>query len=244
MHSRIAGTGGYLPAKVLTNAELATRIDTSDEWVRTRTGICERRIAADGEQTSDLALAARALLAAAGIDPADVDLIVVARPPRHDLSVHGVCILQAKLRAQRPGLRRAGRLQRICLRAQRRRRDGESGAVRNALVVGAEIYSRILDWNDRGTCVLFGDGAGAVVLCPTRPLDPFRASPCRRPLPRHPVRAGDRRQRRRQRAAVPAHGWDAGVQVRGEGTGRSCSRGTGREQVAGERDRLADSAPG
>jgi 3-oxoacyl-[acyl-carrier-protein] synthase-3 len=168
MHSRIAGTGGYLPAQVLTNAELARRIDTSDEWVRTRTGICERRIAAVDEQTSDLALAAaRPALAAAGIAPADVDLIVVATTTPDMIFPSTACILQAKL-GTRNGA--AFDVQAVC--------SGfvyalgvadlmiKSGAARNALVVGAEIYSRILDWNDRGTCVLFGDGAGAVVLVP------------------------------------------------------------------------------
>jgi 3-oxoacyl-[acyl-carrier-protein] synthase-3 len=168
MHSRIAGTGGYLPAEVLTNAELARRIDTSDEWVRTRTGICERRIAAADEQTSDLALAAaRPALAAAGIASADVDLIVVATTTPDMIFPSTACILQAKLGARNGA---AFDVQAVC--------SGfvyalgvadlmiKSGAVRNALVVGAEIYSRILDWNDRGTCVLFGDGAGAVVLVP------------------------------------------------------------------------------
>jgi len=168
MHSRIAGTGGYLPAQVLTNAELARRIDTSDEWVRSRTGICERRIAAPDEQTSDLALAAAHLaLASAGIAAADVDLIVVATTTPDMIFPSTACILQAKL-----GVRNgpAFDVQAVC--------SGfvyalaladlmvKSGAAKNALVVGAEIYSRILDWNDRGTCVLFGDGAGAVVLVP------------------------------------------------------------------------------
>ena len=168
MHSRIAGTGGYLPAQVLTNAELARRIDTSDEWVRSRTGICERRIAGADEQTSDLALAAaRPALAAAGIAPADIDLIVVATTTPDMIFPSTACILQAKLGARNGA---AFDVQAVC--------SGfvyalgvadlmiKSGAVRNALVVGAEIYSRILDWNDRGTCVLFGDGAGAVVLVP------------------------------------------------------------------------------
>ena len=168
MFSRIAGTGGYIPAQVLTNADLAKRIDTSDEWVRTRTGICERRIAADDEQTSDLALAASLqALDASKIAPADVDLIIVATTTPDMIFPSTACILQAKLGA-RGGP--AFDVQAVC--------GGfvyalgiadhmvKNGAARNALVVGAEIYSRILDWNDRGTCVLFGDGAGAVVVVP------------------------------------------------------------------------------
>ena len=169
MRSRIAGTGSYLPARVVTNDELAQRVATSDEWIRTRTGICQRHIAADHETTSDLALeAARAALAAASLAPTDVDLIVVATTTPDMIFPSTACILQAKLGTHGgPALD----VQAVCsgfvyaLAVA----DGmvRSGAVRNALVVGAEIYSRILDWSDRGTCVLFGDGAGAVVLVPS-----------------------------------------------------------------------------
>ena len=169
MHSRIAGTGSYLPAQVLSNAELAQRVDTSDEWIRTRTGIAQRHIAAPGEQTSDLALAAaRNALAAAEIPPADVDLIVLATTTPDMVFPSTACILQDKL-GTRNGP--AFDVQAVC--------SGfvyalgladlmvKSGQARNALVIGAEIYSRILDWSDRRTCVLFGDGAGAVVLKPS-----------------------------------------------------------------------------
>ena len=167
--SRVAGTGSYLPAKVLTNAELATRIDTSDEWVRTRTGICSRHIAAPDEQTSDLALAAaRQALSAAGIAGSEVDLIVVATTTPDMIFPSTACALQEKLGA-RGGP--AFDVQAVCSGFVYALTVADlmvkSGAVRNALVVGAEIYSRILDWNDRGTCVLFGDGAGAVVLVPS-----------------------------------------------------------------------------
>jgi 3-oxoacyl-[acyl-carrier-protein] synthase III len=168
MHSRIVGTGSYLPAQVLTNAELARRVDTSDEWIRSRTGICQRYIAAPDEKTSDLALAAaREALTAADLAPAAVDLIVMATTTPDMVFPSTACILQDKL-GTRNGP--AFDVQAVC--------SGfvyaldladlmiKSGQARNALVVGAEIYSRILDWDDRATCVLFGDGAGAVVLAP------------------------------------------------------------------------------
>jgi 3-oxoacyl-[acyl-carrier-protein] synthase III len=169
MPSRIAGTGRYLPAMVLTNEELARRVDTSDEWIRTRTGIRQRHIAAAHEATSDLALhASRAALAAAGIAPADVDVIIVATTTPDMVFPSTACILQAKLGA-RGGA--AFDVQAVCSGfvyglALANLMVG-SGMARNALVVGAEIYSRILDWSDRGTCVLFGDGAGAVVVVPS-----------------------------------------------------------------------------
>jgi 3-oxoacyl-[acyl-carrier-protein] synthase III len=169
MHSRIAGTGRYLPARIVTNNELAERVATSDEWIRTRTGIRQRHIAAQGEQTSDLALvASREALAAASLSSADVDLIIVATTTPDMVFPSTACILQAKLGA-RGGP--AFDVQAVCsgfvyaLAIADRMIAG--GLARNALVVGAEIYSRILDWNDRGTCVLFGDGAGAVVLVPS-----------------------------------------------------------------------------
>ena len=165
-YSRIVGTGGYLPEKVLTNRDLELAVDTTDEWIFTRTGIRQRHIAAEGETTSDLALkASREALRAGGIAAADLDLIVMATTTPDMVFPSTACLLQAKL-----GVRNcpAFDLQAVCsgfiygLSAA----DSfmRSGQYRNVLVVGAEIYSRILDWSDRSTCVLFGDGAGAVVL--------------------------------------------------------------------------------
>ena len=168
IHSRIAGTGSYLPATVLSNKDLEETVDTSDEWIRARTGIRERHIAAEGELASDLALqACRRALEAAGKDAAEVDLIVVATTTPDMIFPSTACILQAKLGATTGT---AFDVQAVCSgfvyalsMADMFVRSGQS---RCALVVGAEVYSGILDWNDRSTCVLFGDGAGAVVLVP------------------------------------------------------------------------------
>jgi 3-oxoacyl-[acyl-carrier-protein] synthase-3 len=169
MPSRIAGTGHYLPAQVLTNAALAQRVETSDEWIRSRSGIRERRIAADDEDTSDLALkAALPALAAAGLAAADVDLVIVATTTPDMIFPSTACILQDKLGAHGGP---AFDVQAVCSGFVYALAIADkmvaTGMARNALIVGAEIYSRILDWTDRGTCVLFGDGAGAVVLVPS-----------------------------------------------------------------------------
>ena len=165
-YSRIAGTGGYLPAKVLANRDLESLVDTTDEWIFTRTGIRQRHVAADEEKTSDLALhASRKALDAAGITSADLDLIIVATTTPDMIFPSTACILQAKLGAKNCP---AFDVQAVCsgfiYGLSTADQFMRSGTFRNALVVGAEIYSRILDWNDRATCVLFGDGAGAVVL--------------------------------------------------------------------------------
>lgn len=165
-YSRIVGTGSYLPQKVLTNRDLELAVDTTDEWIYTRTGIRQRHIAADGEKTSDLALeASRNALRAAGIDAGDLDLIVMATTTPDMVFPSTACLLQAKLGARNCP---AFDVQAVCSGFVYGLSTADSfvrtGQYRNALVVGAEIYSRILDWSDRSTCVLFGDGAGAVVL--------------------------------------------------------------------------------
>ena len=164
--SRVLGTGSHLPSRVLTNRDLESLVDTNDAWIVERTGIRERRIAADGETTSDLALAAsRHALAAAGLKPGDIDLVIVATSTPDMVFPSTACLLQGKL-----GIRHGAAfdVQAVCSGFIYALATADqfirSGMHRRALVVGAEIFSRILDWKDRSTCVLFGDGAGAVVL--------------------------------------------------------------------------------
>ena len=164
IRSVVLGCGSYLPERILTNAELAQKVDTSDEWIVQRTGIKQRHIAADGEFTSHLAIhAARAALANAGIDAQSIDLIVLATStPDNTFPASAVAVQNAL------GIHHGAAfdLQAVCsgfhFRARHRRQHFlRTGAFKRALVIGAETFSRILDWNDRGTCVLFGDGAGA-----------------------------------------------------------------------------------
>ncbi|MCC6473958.1 MAG: ketoacyl-ACP synthase III [Burkholderiales bacterium] len=166
MFSRIAGTGAYLPERVVTNEELARTLDTSDEWIRSRTGIRQRHIAADGQSASDLAVhAARAALEAAGVSAGEVDLIVLATSTPDQVFPSTACLLQARL-----GITGcpAFDVQAVCSGFVYALGIADSfirgGRCRCALVVGAEVFSRILDWTERSTAVLFGDGAGAVVL--------------------------------------------------------------------------------
>ncbi len=165
-YARITGTGACLPAKVLTNADLERMVETSDAWIRERTGIRERHVAAEGETTCDLAeAAARRALDAAGIEARKIDLIVVATTTPDRVFPSTACLLQARLGIHGCA---AFDVQAVCTGFVYALAVAEkfirTGAARRALVVGAETLSRILDWNDRSTCVLFGDGAGAVVL--------------------------------------------------------------------------------
>lgn len=168
VYSRILGTGRYLPDRVLTNADLEHMVETTDEWIQTRTGIKRRHIAADGETTADLAeAAARRALDAAGVDASEIDLILVGTTTADQVFPNMGCLLQDRLdihgcpafglEAACSGFIYALSVANCFIAA---------GNARRALVVGAETLSRMLDWEDRGTCVLFGDGAGAVVLGP------------------------------------------------------------------------------
>src|ERR1700716_2183439 len=167
---RIAGWGKYLPERIMTNAELAKIVDTSDEWIRARTGIGERRIAAPEETTCSLAVnAARVALKRAQVRPEDLDLIIVATcTPDYANMPATASLVQHALGASHAG---AFDLNAVCSGFMYALATGSqfilSGVHQRVLVVGAEVFTRILDWQDRSTCVLFGDGAGAGVLRPT-----------------------------------------------------------------------------
>ena len=164
--ARIIGTGSYLPAKVVTNKDLEATMDTNDEWIRERTGIKRRHIAADGETTSDMAVhAANRAMEAAKLGPEDIDLIVVGTTTPDKIFPATACLVQRKLGISGCG---AFDVQAVCsgfmYALDVADRNIRTGGSKTALVIGAETLSRITNWEDRGTAVLFGDGAGAVVL--------------------------------------------------------------------------------
>ena len=166
-HSRIVGTGSYLPEKILSNADLEKMIDTTDEWIFTRTGIRERHIVAENEFTSDLAVkAALQAIEVAQISPNDIDLIIIATTTPDRTFPSTACLVQEKL-----GIRNncpAFDIQAVCsgfvFALATADNFIKSGAAKRALVVGADTMSRITDWTDRGNCILWGDGSGAVIL--------------------------------------------------------------------------------
>ena len=165
-YSRIAGTGGYLPPKVLTNKELETMVDTTEQWIIDRTGIRERHIAGEGETSGSMAeQAARQAIEAAGIGKNDIDLIIVATTTPDQIFPSTACLLQQRLDIHGCP---AFDVQAVCTgfvyALSIADKFIKSGTSRCALVVGSETISRIIDWTDRTTCVLFGDGAGAVIL--------------------------------------------------------------------------------
>jgi len=166
IRSVVLGSGSYLPTKVLTNADLSKVVDTSDAWIRQRTGICQRHIAADGETTSDLAVeAARQALADARLTSGDIDIIVMATSTPDNTFPAAAVVVQEKLGMTNGS---AFDLQAVCSGFVFALATADAllrvGQARRALVIGAETFSRIVDWHDRTTCVLFGDGAGAIVL--------------------------------------------------------------------------------
>ncbi len=166
VRSVIKGVGGYLPARVMTNSDLAKLVDTSDTWITERTGIKERRIAAEGELTSAMgAIAARAALDDAGLAPEDIDLIILATSTPDQTFPATAVTIQAELGITHGA---AFDVQAVCsgfvFALTTADNYLKSGMFKRALVIGAEAFSRILDWEDRSTCVLFGDGAGAVVV--------------------------------------------------------------------------------
>ncbi len=182
--SVVIGCGSYLPERILTNAELAAKVDTSDEWIVQRTGIRERHIAAEGEFTSHLAIkAAQAALDNAGIEAQDIDLIVLATSTP-DLTFPATAVqVQAAL-----GITQgfAFDLQAVCSGFVYALATADNflrcGSAKRALVIGAETFSRILDWNDRSTCVLFGDGAGAWCWRPRKTGAPRPTAACSPPI--------------------------------------------------------------
>src|ERR1700684_1629883 len=169
MYARIAGTGSYLPKKILTNADLERLVDTSDEWIRTRTGISQRHVAAEGETTTDLAEhASRRALEAAGLAATDIDLICVGTTTPDLVFPNVGTLLQDRLGIHGcPAFSLEAACTGFVYALSVADKFGRLGESKCALVVCAETLSRITDWNDRGTCVLFADGPGAVVLKPS-----------------------------------------------------------------------------
>lgn len=166
---RIAGTGSYLPERIMTNADLEASVDTSDEWIASRTGIRERRIAAEGEYTSHLASkAGLKALEQAGIDPADVEMIIVATITPDTLTPATACYVQQQIGAFKAvAFDVSAACSGFLYAMELARHSVGAGAFKNALIIGAEKLSAFVDWTDRNTCVLFGDGAGAAVLVPS-----------------------------------------------------------------------------
>jgi len=165
MYSRIVGTGAYLPEKVLTNFDLEKMLDTTDEWIRTRTGIERRHIAAEDQATSDLSEhACRSALEAAGLTPADIDLVVVGTCTPDLVFPNVACLLQERMGMSGAAFSVEAACSGFVYALSVADKFVRAGQAKRALVSGAEVMSRIIDWTDRETCVLFGDGAGAVVL--------------------------------------------------------------------------------
>ncbi len=222
IRSVVQGCGAYLPDRIVTNDELAKKVDTSDEWIQQRTGIKQRHIAADGEFTSHLAIkASERALAHAGLKASDLDLIILATATPDETFPATATRVQAALGMTKGA---AFDVQAVCAGFVYAVSVADSmiksGAASTALVIGAETFSRILDWNDRGTCVLFGDGAGAIVMRGEEGKGTAadrgvlaNASALRRPPARHPLCR--RRPVLDQDHGLPAHGRQGSVQAGG-----------------------------
>ena len=165
MFSKIIGTGGYLPKKIVTNKDLESTVDTTDEWIVERTGIKQRHIAEENETTSSMAVQASIdALSSANIQPEDIDLIIVATTTPDQIFPSTACIVQNKLKITAPAFDIQAACTGFVYAVSIADNYIKAGLNKNILVIGAEKYSNLLDWNDRSTCVLFGDGAGAVIL--------------------------------------------------------------------------------
>ena len=165
MFSKIIGTGGYLPKKIVTNKDLESTVDTTDEWIVERTGIKQRHIAEENETTSSMAVQASIdALSSANIQPEDIDLIIVATTTPDQIFPSTACIVQNKLKIKAPAFDIQAACTGFVYAVSIADNYIKAGLNKNILVIGAEKYSNLLDWNDRSTCVLFGDGAGAVIL--------------------------------------------------------------------------------
>ena len=166
IYSRIVGTGSYLPDNIVTNADLEKVVDTTDEWIRERTGIRQRHVAKEGQTTSDLAVeAAKRAMEAAGVQASDIDLLIVGTTTPDIIFPSTACLVQHRIGAN--GCAAFDVCSGFIFALSTADKFVRSGASKCALVIGAETLTRMLDWSDRGTCVLFGDGAGAVVLKPS-----------------------------------------------------------------------------
>ena len=165
MFSKIIGTGGYLPKKIVTNKDLESTVDTTDQWIVERTGIKQRHIAEENETTSSMAVQASIdALSSANIQPEDIDLIIVATTTPDQIFPSTACIVQNKLKIKAPAFDIQAACTGFVYAVSIADNYIKAGLNKNILVIGAEKYSNLLDWNDRSTCVLFGDGAGAVIL--------------------------------------------------------------------------------
>ena len=165
MFSKIIGTGGYLPKKIVTNKDLESTVDTTDQWIVERTGIKQRHIAEENETPSSMAVQASIdALSSANIQPEDIDLIIVATTTPDQIFPSTACIVQNKLKIKAPAFDIQAACTGFVYAVSIADNYIKAGLNKNILVIGAEKYSNLLDWNDRSTCVLFGDGAGAVIL--------------------------------------------------------------------------------